>query len=54
MQIILASAKIMNDKVKSVPDINLSTPRFQREAEGFARDMAQYSKRTQKIRLKRL
>ena len=46
MQIILASAKIMNDKVKSVPDINLSTPRFQREAEGFARDMAQYSAET--------
>ena len=58
MQIILASAKIMNDrsatkgdacqskKVKSVPDINLSTPRFQSEAEGFARDMAQYSAET--------
>ena len=25
MQIILASAKIMNDKLKSVPDISLST-----------------------------
>ena len=46
MQIILASAKIMNDKVKSVPDINLSTPRFLSEAEGFARDMAQYSAET--------
>ena len=46
MQIILASAKIMNDKVKSVPDINLSTPRFQSEAEGFARNMAQYSTET--------
>ena len=43
MQIILASAKIMNDKLKSVPDISLSTPRFQNEAETFARDMAQYS-----------
>ncbi len=43
MQIILASAKIMNDRVKSIPDISLSTPRFQNEAEGFARDMAQYS-----------
>ena len=64
MQIILASAKIMNvsikreqsklvcsverekrgmksnDKVKSSPDISLSLPRFQKEAEGFARDMA--------------
>ena len=43
MQIILASVKIMNDKLKSVPDISLSTPRFQNEAETFARDMAQYS-----------
>ena len=44
MQIILASAKIMNDrsatkgdacqskKVKSSPDISLSSPRFQNEA----------------------
>ena len=46
MQIILASAKIMNDRVKSIPDISLSTPRFQNEAEGFARDMAQYSAET--------
>ena len=43
MQIILASAKIMNDKVKSVPDINLSTARFHNEAYSFAKDMAQYS-----------
>ena len=67
MQIILASAKIMNvsikreqselvhiverekhgtksnDKLKSMPDISLSKPRFQNEAEAFARDMAQYS-----------
>ena len=42
MQIILASAKIMHDKLKSVPDISLSTPRFQNEAEAFAREMAQY------------
>ena len=28
---------------KSMPDINLSKPRFQNEAEAFARDMAQYS-----------
>ncbi len=56
MQIILASAKIINDKFldkpsgqadrKSVPDINLSSPRFQNEAESFARDMAQYSAET--------
>jgi cytoplasmic iron level regulating protein YaaA (DUF328/UPF0246 family) len=67
MQIILASAKIMNvsikreqskpvcsverekrgmksnDKVKSSPDISLSSPRFQNEADSFAKDMAQYS-----------
>ena len=53
MQIILASAKIMNDRFldwpsgkaerKSMPDISLSIPRFQNEAEAFARDMAQYS-----------
>ena len=46
MQIILASAKIMHDKLKSVPDISLSTPRFQNEADAFARDMAQYSAET--------
>ena len=43
MQIILASAKIMNDRLKSMPVISLSTPRFQNEAQAFARDMAQYS-----------
>ena len=46
MQIILASAKIMNDRLKSVPDISLSSPRFQSEADCFARDMAQYSTET--------
>ena len=70
MQIILASAKIMNvsikreqselvrfverekhgtksnDKLKSVPDVSLSTPRFLNEAESFARDMTQYSAET--------
>ena len=46
MQIILASAKIMNDKLKSVPNVSLSMPRFQNEAESFARDMAQYSAET--------
>ena len=39
MQILLASAKIMQDKLKSIPDISLSTPRFQNEAEAFARDI---------------
>ena len=43
MQIILASAKIMNDKLKSIPDISLSLPCFQKEADCFARDMVQYS-----------
>jgi hypothetical protein len=43
MQIILASAKIMHDRLKSVPEISLSLPRFQNEAQAFARDMAQYS-----------
>jgi len=46
MQIILASAKIMNDKVKSSLDIDLSSPRFQNEADCFARDMVQYSAET--------
>ena len=46
MQIILASAKIMNDRLKSVPDISLSVPRFVNEAEAFARDMALYSAET--------
>ena len=46
MQIILASAKTINDRLKSMPGINLSTPRFQNEAEAFARDMAQYSSET--------
>ena len=36
----------MNDKLKSVPDVSLSTPRFQKEAESFARDMAQYPAET--------
>jgi hypothetical protein len=56
MQIILASAKIMNDRLldwpsgkaerKAVPDMSLSTPRFQNEAQAFARDMAQYPTET--------
>ena len=35
-----------NDKVKSSPDISLSSPRFQNEADCFARDMVQYSAET--------
>ena len=46
MQIILASAKIMNDRLKSIPDVSLSLPRFQNEAQAFARNMAQYSAET--------
>ena len=46
MQLILASAKIMHDKLKSVPDISLSKPRFLNEADACARDMAQYSAET--------
>jgi len=46
MQILLASAKIMNDKVNFLPDLTLSTPAFHKEAESFARDMAQYSTET--------
>lgn len=56
MQIILASAKIMNDKLlaetdskvrrKNVSDMKPSLPRFQNEAERFARDMAQYPAET--------
>jgi len=46
MQIILASAKIMHDKLKSIPNVSLSTPRFLDEADAFARDMALYSAET--------
>ena len=35
-----------NDKLKSVPDMSLSTPCFLNEADAFARDMAQYSAET--------
>ena len=46
MQILLASAKIMHDVLKTAPDVELSAPRFVREAEAFAHDMAQYSTET--------
>ncbi len=42
MQIILASAKIMHDQLKSMPNVDMTTPRFQNEAAAFARDMASY------------
>ena len=45
MQIILASAKIMHDKLKSTSDICLSKPRFQNEAEAFARVRALHTNR---------
>lgn len=43
MQILLASAKIMHDVLKTAPDVELSVPHFTHEVEAFARDMAQYS-----------
>ena len=42
MQIILASAKIMHDQLKSMPNVGMTTPQFQNEAMAFARDMASY------------
>jgi len=42
MQIILASAKIMHDQLKSMPNVSITTPRFHNEAAAFARDMASY------------
>ncbi len=42
MQIILASAKIMNDRLRTIPDVPLTKPYFLSEAEAFARDMSQY------------
>lgn len=42
MQIILASAKIMHNQLKSMPNVDMTTPRFQNEAVAFARDMASY------------
>jgi len=46
MQIILASAKIMRDGLKPMPDISLSSPCFQSDAEAFVREMSQYSTET--------
>ncbi len=46
MQIILASAKIMRDRINHAADVSLSQPRFLDEANRFARDMAQYSAET--------
>nr|MCR5246168.1 YaaA family protein [Paludibacteraceae bacterium] len=46
MQIILASAKIMNDRLGSMPDVRLTTPIYNKEAESFAKDMVQYRAET--------
>ena len=46
MQILLASAKIMHDVLKTSPGVGPSVPRFAHEATDFARDMAQYSTET--------
>ncbi len=46
MQIILASAKMMNDRLELAPHIGLSLPRFEDEAQAFAKDMVQYSTET--------
>ncbi len=43
MQILLAAANIMHDRINYGSDISLSQPRFLNEAKSFARDMAQYS-----------
>jgi len=43
MQILLASAKIMYDRIKTVPNVDLTVPLFQNEANSFACNMAQYS-----------
>jgi len=46
MQMILASAKIMHDRLATVPAASTTTPLFQQEAEAFARDMVQYPTET--------
>ena len=46
MQIILASAKIMHDQLKSMPRIDMSAPLFHNEAKAFAMDMVSYSNET--------
>ena len=42
MQIILASAKIMNDRATVPEGITATTPQFLQEAQTLARDMMQY------------
>lgn len=46
MQILLASAKIMHDKVSIPADVTLTQPRFEAEAEALALDVAQYPAQT--------
>lgn len=41
MQILLACAKIMNERCRAV-NVPLTMPRFEKEAEAFVRDMQQY------------
>ena len=43
MQIILASAKIMNDRLKAAPNVIPTVPLFQHGAEAFAKDMTGYA-----------
>lgn len=42
MHIILASAKIMHDQLKAVPNVDTTMPRFINEAQSFAANMASY------------
>ena len=46
MQIILASAKIMNERAVVPEDIVATTPLFQQEAQSLAHDMMQYPAET--------
>ena len=46
MQILLASAKTMHDVLTTIPNVELSTPRFEQEAVAFGRDMALFSTET--------
>ncbi|MCR5131721.1 MAG: YaaA family protein [Prevotella sp.] len=43
MQILLASAKIMNDEMKTAFSLTTNVPHFENEAKAFVRDMSQYS-----------
>ncbi len=45
MQILLACAKIMNEKCRTI-SLPISEPRFEKEAEDFIRDLWQYDQKT--------